>query len=661
MKSRKNPAIPIGIVACSMLAGVPGIAEARGASAYLPLNMSPEIERQVERLMLLADRPVMKRPIAVAAVLDALPAGCSIDPALCERVRRYLDAYAGRAAVTHASVEVAATRDSTKTLPNRHGLLAEDNWAASAQGLLRAGDYALVQAGGLAYPGSTTATGSWLSVGYEYAQLDIGYRDHWWSPMTDSAMLIGTQAPTMPGITLSNYQPISRWGFQYELYAARMSHVDDIHDVGRTTAGYPRIAGMLLSVEPAPGWSLSVSRLLQFGGGTKTSAIGDYLRAFFNPVKNDNVSDSGIQYQFGNQVAAVGSRFLFPTRQPFSVYFEYAGEDGSRSEGWRLGNVALSAGLDIPRLWNRFDLTYEVSDWQNAWYVNGVYPEGTSNKGHVIGHWAGDDRLPRDAVGGQSHSLRLGWELQSGDQMQLRYRTLQNEDYSGHHYRREHDVALRYSQSRRNFVLGGEVEIGRDVFGEDFGRLGAFLRFVPGQLQINAGEYPDDEEQLPRARKVDVFIDGGMNASRLEYDPSDAGMTPTQTTSSFGPHAGVGARRIMTKSIDLGARVEFDTIDGRSTISARAIDFRYRLGRKFAVTAFAGATRYSGPTAAYGYYGGVGGQWRDVLPQVDLSVDFRGTDKVARDRLLPSDPATTWGDMVYRIYSASLYLSYRFQ
>src|SRR2546429_5854567 len=28
--------------------------------------------------------------------------------------------------------------------------------------------------------------------------------DLWWSPMTDSAMLISTQAPTMPSVTLSN-------------------------------------------------------------------------------------------------------------------------------------------------------------------------------------------------------------------------------------------------------------------------------------------------------------------------------------------------------------------------------------------------------------------------------------------------------------------------
>ena len=69
--------------------------------------------------------------------------------------------------------------------------------------------------------------------------------------MTDSSMLISTQAETMPGITLSSYVPISRFGLQYELYAAEMSTMDDILYQGTRTSGRPRIGGMLVSIEPA--------------------------------------------------------------------------------------------------------------------------------------------------------------------------------------------------------------------------------------------------------------------------------------------------------------------------------------------------------------------------------------------------------------------------
>jgi hypothetical protein len=342
------------------------------------------------------------------------------------------------------------------------------------------------------------------------------------------------------------------------------------------------------------------------------------------------------------------------------VYFEYAGEVGSRAEGWRLGNVSLSAGIDLPRLWDRFDLTYEVSDWQNGWYVNGVYPAGTSNKGHAIGHWGADDRLPRDSVGAQSHSVRIGWAPQFGGVMDLRYRTLQNEDYGGADYQREHDVSIRYSRSWNQLLYGAEVNVGRDVFGEDFRRVGAFVRFAPGQSAQFAGPIDPLPEQA--ARHVDVFVDAGLNVSQLEFDPSNEGRTPQTDVSSTGPHMGLGVRRSITSRSDLGVRVEVDQIDGSTLIGVRALDYRYKLSRRIAVGFFAGAARYDAATAAFGYYGGVNMQIRDVLPRLDLNLDIRGTDKIARDVLLPEDPQNnTWGDVIYQINSGNLYLSYRFK
>ena len=109
-----------------------------------------------------------------------------------------------------------------------------------------------------------------------------------------------------------------------------------------------------------------------------------------------------------------------------------------------------------------------------------------------------------------------------------------------------------------------------------------------------------------------------------------------------------------------GRAIELDEIDGSTLIGVRAIDYRYRVGEKLALSVFAGAARYGVETAAYGYYGGFGAQWRDVVSGVDLNLDLRASDKIARDALLPSDPASVWGDVYYQLYSANLYLSYRF-
>ena len=47
-----------------------------GVSPYLPLNLEPEIESQIERVLILGNQPVMTRPIAAATVLKALPKAC---------------------------------------------------------------------------------------------------------------------------------------------------------------------------------------------------------------------------------------------------------------------------------------------------------------------------------------------------------------------------------------------------------------------------------------------------------------------------------------------------------------------------------------------------------------------------------------------------------
>jgi hypothetical protein len=288
-----------------------------------------------------------------------------------------------------------------------------------------------------------------------------------------------------------------------------------------------------------------------------------------------------------------------------------------------------------------------------------VYPEGTSNDGNVIGHWGADDRIARDAVGATSQMLRVGWAAPFGGLFDVRYRTLQNEDYGVGDYQRGHDVALRYSRSWNEFIYGAEVNVGRDVFGEDFRRVGAFVRYSPGAREEFVGTIEPLPEQA--TRNVDIFVDAGVNFTELEFDPSNGGLTPTDKTSSVGPHVGVGARRAVTSRSDLGVRVEFDDLDGMTAIGVRALDYRYRLGRKFAVGAYAGALRLDAPTAAYGYYGGINAQLRDLLPRLDLTVDLHASDKIARDVVLPSDPPNnTWGDVIYQLYGASAYLSYRF-
>jgi hypothetical protein len=343
-------------------------ASGRGVSPYLPLNLEPEIESQIERVLILAEQPVMTRPIAAATVLDALPKARKIDPALCQRVERYLSRFMHTEGIARASVEGAWSTGSGKgtVAPNRYGMREDSKWDVSVQAYAQFGDYVLVNAGANAYGGKTDFTGSMISVGFSYAQLDVGFRPHWFSPMSDSSMLMSTEASTMPSVTLSNNEQFTRFGLHYELFAARMSNSDRIVLGDALTSGHPTLGGFHLDAEPASGWSVGVNRLYQYGGG---AAGGSGLQRLFSGLFSPSAGHQSAvaSEQVGNQQASFTSSLQFPGRVPFSVYFEYAGEDTSRGKSYLLGNSALSAGIHFPRLWRRFDLTLETTEWQNLW------------------------------------------------------------------------------------------------------------------------------------------------------------------------------------------------------------------------------------------------------------------------------------------------------
>jgi Capsule assembly protein Wzi len=450
------------------------VVHARGVSPYLPVNLSPEIERKIERVMMLAGQPLLKRPIAAAAVLDALPRACERDAALCAEVRRYLTSLNRSAGIGHASFAVGVGSGADTPLPNRHGMNSQSDYEAAGSVYWQPGDRFLVTAGALAYDGDTTPTGTVASLGGQYLQIDVGYRDRWWSPLQDSAMLLSTQAATMPSVSISNYTPMTRVKLRYEAFLAEGSESANIGFGTGTTTGKPRVAGLHLSIEPLEGWSIGVNRILQYGGGEREDSLSELFKAFFDPAGNDNTGPTG--GEFGNQVASFTSQLVLGDPLPVAVYFEYAGEDTSRSNNIRLGNSALSAGVAFPKLGRNLSATFELTEWQNGWYVHSIYRDGLTNEGHVLGHWGADWRAVGDEIGARSLFARVTWEPAFGT-LETSYRQLDNEDYGNNDYATARQIDARYSRPWDQVFVGAELTLGRDVFGDSYSRLGAFIRF----------------------------------------------------------------------------------------------------------------------------------------------------------------------------------------
>ena len=647
-------------LAAACLTGSATAVLADGVSAYLPLNLEPETERQIERVLILADEPILKRPFAVALVQLALPKACERDKPLCLKVKRYLERYSHDYALTHASATGSITHGADGVIPNEHGLPLQSDWEISAQGYVQPNDYFLASAGLIAYQGRTVPTGSMLSFGFNWAQIDVGYRDHWFSPATDSTMMIGTEAPTMPSVTLSNYEPLTRLGFQYEFFLARMASSDHILGEGQGTTlesrGNPKLFGAQFSIEPFSGWSLGVNRQLQYGGGGLPDSASFLARDFFKP--------GGQSQTQGNQEASYVSRFIFPAKTPFAFYVQYAGENTLDGGSYLLGESGLTMGIDFPKLWRYFDLTYETSEWQNGWYTNSIFLDGMTNNRLVLGQWGADQRVFNDGVGARTQMLRIGWEPPFGGYLEERVRTLVNQNYGEYPYRHYLDVTVRYSYPWKDLTLGGEVLAGRDVFGKSFSQLSGFVRYGGDQrtrVYDTSDDDTDEEDASAHAGApgTELFVDAGANANRvlINLEPN----IPTTTTKvMFGPHFAVGARRAVSDNNDLGVRLEYDQVDDHGLLGVRPVDYRYRFGDTFALSLFAGVNRYALATPAYSLYAGLGGQWRNVLPKWDLGLDFRYAQNIARNHVLATDVQGVRPDSFYKVESVIAYISRHF-
>ena len=648
-------------------------AAARGVTPYLPLNLDPDVESAIERVLILGDEPVMSRPIPAALVLEALPKACKVDRPLCELVRHYLARYMHGSGVEFFSASLAdTTGGSNITLPNQHGMKAQSPYQISGAAYIQPNSYMLLNVGGEAYQGRATPTGTMLSLGFDWAQLDIGWRDHWWSPMTDSSMLISTEAPTMPSITLSNYQPLTRLGLHYEVFVARMSESSRIQlTTGGLTRGYPNMGGTMVSIEPVSGWSFSAQRVLIWGGGAAGPVpISQVLNAFFNPAKAQSSGFGTGIHVIGKQEASFTSRFIFPGPHPFSVYFEYAGNDTNAGRNYLFGVPDISAGIEFPRL-GPFDLTYEISSWAPTWYVHSAtsvqtgYLDGIVNYGDSIGHWFGDQRVlatPNslaDAVGGQSNMLRLGWTPSFGGYMQLQLRALANEGqtfYATFPYRNEYLGSLSYSYPWHGYAIGAELDAGRDVFGNHYVRIEGYFR--DGDALFSHG---DTASAFTGARPKgdEVYVETGVNYYRVQDSPLSTIRVYTPWT--VGPHFAIGAWRRVSLHQDLGVALDADEIQGRALLGVHMINYRYRFGRHLALLAMAGAVRYSLATPAYGLYLGGGFQWRNILPGWDVGLEYHRVINAQRMRDLPTDPqGGTRPDSFHNIYSWGLYLSRNF-
>lgn len=470
------------------------VALAKGLSPYLPLNISPEIEHHIEQVMAMTDGAPLTKPYKAVDVQGRLSQIKRRHPLLYSRVNNYLTRFTRQAGQTHLGAKLSVG-SGKRALPNQRNIKNDSNYQISVGGFAFLNPYVYASTGIQYAEGrGLINNNTHIGFGYEYAQVEIGYREHWFSPFQDSAMLVSTHAKASPSITISNATPITDWNIRYEMFYSKLEKVDGIRLGDEFFPGKPSHAGIHVSLTPLDFWTLGFNRTLQFGGGKRKVGFKDVFDALINPVGKDNVDGTeGKNFEFGNQQASVTSKFNFDLYTPMSVYMEYGGEDTVSGSNFKLGNVTLSLGVFLPQLTDNVSVRYEASDWKTNWYTHHLYLRGYTNDGQVMGHWGGGERFLNKDTPAQTHNLNVNWSFTQDQVLDFNFRTIMNKNsvvnapvYNGKGqitdrvnftYKRAYEANVRYSFANEHGFWGVELRAGKDAFGESFNRLSGFYRW----------------------------------------------------------------------------------------------------------------------------------------------------------------------------------------
>ena len=439
--------------------------------------MEPLLELDLQRLATIAKLPLLTRPYHAATVNRYLKTIIDSHPTLYRRINTDLKRYKKTAALTHASVQINYANKENILLANQRGQMADASFQVSFSGFWQANQYLIINAGALYYEnGEYLSNNSFVSFGVDVFQIDIGYREHWLSPFQEGSVLLSTQAKPPLSVTISNSKLMTDFNIKYEMSIGLLDEQDNIQfDKDKPpVSGEPALLTMHLSAQPFDWWTIGFNRTLIFVGGEESISLGDIWDAIIDPVNSDNCGGDGTSLQdcsqeFGNQQASITNKFdLNWFDLPFSLYYEYAGEDTNNYTNYKLANLANSFGLFLPYIGDSLSLNMEFTTFQSAWYTHHIYGEGYSNDGVKMGHWWGSMKVPNDSVGGEAGSVRFDWQYTGDSQISFLYRTTSFNQSSFADYQQSHELEMKYHKVIESSLLTLKLYLGSSNLGENF-------------------------------------------------------------------------------------------------------------------------------------------------------------------------------------------------
>ena len=443
-------------------------------TAYLPIGADNYLQNQVDHLFLLTGGNPMKKPYSIANIDRALNQIENTHPSLYQAVNNGLEPYRGSGSISRAGLVARVSADQDMPIANQRGLSSDEYLQAFAEGAWRPNDSTVVQAG-VEYRADASALVPYNTfVGFSKGnlQLDLGYREHWYSPFSFSSQLISNNAEMGPSITLSTVSPIERfWQAKVELFYTRLDKVKNgIRYLDQWYDGSPHLIGTHLSISPTESWTLGFNRMLQFGGGPREVSTGDIVNAFFDPAANDNASTPEERAkEFGDQMASATSSYRFNAGMPIEVYAELAGEDTKRGNNRGVGNQAINLGIFMPQISDKIALRYEFNRYKTLWYVHHLYALGNTNSGFVFGNYIADQRDFGHGIPATANKVSLDYATSGSAGWTAFLSTINQQDKS--RYDTAYEFKLEHRRKLQQNPMRLSVTLGSSVYSENYGQL----------------------------------------------------------------------------------------------------------------------------------------------------------------------------------------------
>jgi len=449
---------------------------ANGVSPYLPLKTDPLIELQIERLAAITQMPVLTKPYHIVTVNNYLSKIQKSHPILFHRLNSYIKRFKKQGAITQLSTTLSHSDNESEILINGRGITNDVTLKTTASGFYQFNQYSLINFGGSIIDGEKIIPhNSYFSFGYEYLQFDIGYREHWLSPLQESSLALSTNAEPIPSITMSNVEPITDWNIKYEMSLGLLEEMNGIHFDNTTSSGQPGFLTMQLSFQLFDWWTIGGVRTFMFAGGNRPVEASTIWKAIIDPISGDNCGgESDLQdcnKESGNQIASITSKMDFSIGNfPISILAEYGGED-AKDYKYSLGNIGQTYGIFMPYVNQDLSMYIEYTKFHDRWYVHHLYDEGYRNDGSVMGHWWGNNKALNDKSPGNAALLRLNWDISQEMHLQTILKTAKIDAISNIQYSRSKEIQVTLKKIQNHGFMNYSVSLGKDIYDASYYRL----------------------------------------------------------------------------------------------------------------------------------------------------------------------------------------------